>query len=88
MSDVFLALALVSLAWGAVSAIKIAAFLSSRGHRISFLFFRLMILKYIHDYQVITSGENENGHAGPWFYAYITAMNLALVFAIVGMILK
>jgi len=88
MSEIFLTLALISLAGGVVSAIKIASFLSSRGHRISFIFFRLMILKYIHDYQVITSGENENGHAGPWFYAYITAMNLALVFAIVGMLLK
>jgi hypothetical protein len=88
MSGIFLALALASLAWGVVSAIRIAAFLSARGHKISFLFFRLMILKYIHDYQVITSRENENGHAGPWFYAYITAMNLALVFAIVGMILR
>jgi hypothetical protein len=88
MSNIFLTLALIALAWGVVSAIKIAAFLSSREHRISFLFFRLMILKYIHDYQVITSGENENGHAGPWFYSYITAMNLALVFAIIGILLR
>ena len=47
-----------------------------------------MIIKYIHDYQVITSRENESGHAGPWFYVYITAMNLALIFAVIGMLLR
>lgn len=88
MSSFFLAAAIVSIAWGVISAIKIAAFLSARGHKISFVFFRMMIIKYVHDYQVITSSENENGHAGPWFYVYITAMNLALIFAIVGMLLR
>ncbi len=88
MSTLFLAAALVSIAVGIVSAIKIASFLSARGHKISFIFFRMMIIKYVHDYQVITSSENENGHAGPWFYVYITAMNLALIFAIIGMILR
>lgn len=88
MSTLFLAAALVSIAVGIVSAIKIASFLYARGHKISFIFFRMMIIKYVHDYQVITSSENENGHAGPWFYVYITAMNLALIFAIIGMILR
>jgi hypothetical protein len=88
MSTLFLGAALVSVAWGVISAIKIAAFLSARGHKISFVFFRIMIIKYVHDYQVITSRENENGRAGPWFYVYITAMNLALIFAVIGMLLK
>ena len=47
-----------------------------------------MIIKYVHDYQIITSSENGDGHAGPWFYSYVTSMNLALVFAIIGLILK
>jgi hypothetical protein len=86
MSTFFLAMALISVVWGIVSSIMIASFLSNRGHKISIFFFRLMILKYIHDYQVITT--QENGHPGPWFYSYITAMNLALIFAIIGMILR
>jgi hypothetical protein len=86
VSTVFFALAIVSVVWGIISSIRIAAYLSARGHKISILFFRLMILKYIHDYQQITS--RENGRPGPWFYSYITAMNLALVFAIVGMLLR
>ncbi len=88
MSTFFLGAALVSIAWGVIAAIRIASFLSARGHKISFIFFRLMIIKYVHDYQVITSSENENGHAGIWFYVYITAMNLALIFAVIGMLLR
>lgn len=86
MSTVFLAIALISVAWGIVSSIKIVSFLSARGHKINFIFIRMLIIKYVHDYQVITT--EENGHPGPWFYSYITAMNLALIFAIIGMILK
>ena len=88
MSGVFLALALISLAWGIVSSIRIVSFLMARGHKINFFLFKLMIIKYIHDYQIITSREDENGRAGPWFYSYITAMNLALFFAVIGLILR
>ncbi len=86
MSNLFLALAILSVAWGIVSAIAIASFLSRRGTKINFLFFRILILKYIHQYHKITT--QENGKAGPWFYSYIISMNLALAFAIVGLVLR
>lgn len=86
LSNIFLGIALVSVAWGVVSAVVIASFVSSRGIKINILFFRIMILKYIHNYYEITS--QENGKPGPWFYSYISAMNIALVAAIIGMILK
>ena len=86
MSEIILGLAIVSVFWGVVSAIVIASFLSRRGHKISFLFFRLLILKYIHQYSEITT--KENGKPGFWFYSYIISMNLALILAIVGLALK
>jgi len=86
MSNLFFVLAILSVAWGIVSAIAIASFLSRRGTKINFLFFRILILKYIHQYHKITT--QENGKPGPWFYSYIISMNLALVFAIVGLVLK
>lgn len=88
MSTVFLALALISIVWGVVSSIMIISFLRSRGHKINFFLLRLMIIKYVHDYQVITSSESENGQTGPWFYSYVTSMNLALIFAIIAALLK
>jgi len=88
MSNVFLVIALISVFWGIVSSIKIVSFLMSRGRKINFFLLKLMIIKYVHDYQIITSSESEDGHAGPWFYSYVTSMNIALVFAIIGLILK
>ena len=86
LSNIFFGIALVSVVWGVVSAIVIASYLSGRGIKINVLFFRIMILKYIHQYYEITA--KENGKPGPWFYSYIGAMNIALVAAIIGMILK
>jgi len=79
-------LACLSVGWGVVSSINIASFLAKRGTSINFLFFRVLIFKYIHEYYKITI--RENGKPGPWFYSYIISMNLALVFAIVGVLLK
>jgi len=86
MSNLFFVLAILSVVWGIVSSIVIASFLSRRGIKINFLFFRILMLKYIHQYQKITT--QENGKSGPWFYSYIISMNLALAFAIVGIVLK
>ena len=85
-SDIFLALALASIAWGVVSAIMITSYLSARGTRINILFFRIMVLKYIHQYHELT--KKERGKPGPWFYSYIASMNLALAFAIIGAIFR
>ena len=86
MSNVFFGIAIVSVVWGIVSAIVMASYISRRGHKISILLFRLLIFKYIHQYYEITT--LENGKPGAWFYSYITSMNLALVCAIVGAVLK
>jgi uncharacterized oligopeptide transporter (OPT) family protein len=86
MSNLFFILAIPSAAWGVVSAIVIASFLSKRGIKIDFLFFRVLVLKYIHQYHKITT--QENGKPGPWFYSYIISMNLALALVIVGIVLK
>lgn len=86
MSYLFFMLAILSAAWGIVSSIVISSFLSKRGIKINLLFFRILVLKYIHQYHRITT--QENGKPGPWFYSYIISMNLALVFAIVGIVVK
>jgi len=86
MSDLFFALAIISVAWGTVSSIVISSFLSKRGIKINLLFFRILVLKYIDQYHSIT--RQENGKPGPWFYSYIISMNLALVFVILGVVIK
>ena len=86
MSMFFFIPALVSVIVGIVFMIMIVSFLSKRGIKINYIFFRLYIIKYIHQYRKITI--EENGKPGNLFYAFIVSMNLALVLAVIGIILK
>ena len=85
-ANLFLALAIIAVLWGTISAIKIVIYLSSRGVRINYLFLRVLIIKYVHNYHDMTA--KESGRPGPWYYSYVTSMLLALLFAIVGLSLK
>jgi hypothetical protein len=86
VSNLFFGLALLSVVWGIVSSIVIASYLSKKGIKISLLFFRILVFRYIHQYHQIT--KREEGRPGPWFYSYIISMNLALVLAIIGVVLR
>jgi len=86
MSTLFFILALISVAWGIATSIMITSFLSKRGIKINYLLFRLLIFKYVRQYRKITM--EETGKPGPLFYSVITAWNLTLLFAIVGIIIK
>ena len=86
MSMFFFIPALVSVIVGIVFTIMIVSFLSKRGIKINYIFFRLYIIKYVHQYRKITV--EENGKPGNLFYPYIVSMSLALVLAVIGIILK
>jgi len=86
MSTVFFILSLISVAWGIANSIMITSFLSKRGIKINYLLLRLFIFKYVSQYRKITI--EETGKPGPLFYWFLTAWNLALLFAIIGIILK
>jgi len=86
MSTVFFILALISVACGIAASVMIASFLSRRGIKINYLFIRLFIFRYVRQYRRMTM--EETGKPGPLFYWFITSWNLALVFAIVGIILE
>jgi hypothetical protein len=86
MSDVLIGIAIISVLWGVVSAVMITGALQKRGIKVSWLFLRVMILKYIGQYRDVT--RRETGRTGPLFYSYVMAMNLALVTAVVGLILR
>ena len=86
VGNLFLGMALISVAWGIVSMIAITSFVSERGTKINYFLYRLYIIKYVSQYKKIT--EAENGEPGAWFYSFVISMNLALVLTIVGAILK
>ena len=57
---------------------------SKRGVKINFIWIRLYIFKYMHQYKQLT--QQETGKVGPLFYPAIAAINLALVLAVVALI--
>lgn len=78
--------AVLSVLWAIVSSLVIAAFLSSRGVKINYVFFKVLMIKYIHQYRKITM--QESGRPGPWFYSFVISINLALVLGIVAIVLR
>ena len=86
MTTLFFVLALICVACGIAVSIMIASFLSKRGIKINYLFLRLFIFKYVRQYRKMTM--EETGKPGPLFYWFITAWNLALLLAIIGIILR
>jgi len=54
---------------------------SKRGVKISILWLRLYIFKYMHQYKKMT--KEETGKVGPLFYPCIASINMALVLAVV-----
>jgi hypothetical protein len=76
-----LVLALICVVWAVVASILIARDIDRRGVPVSFLWLRLMILKYLHQYATIT--KEETGRVGPLFYHYVVPLNVALVLAVV-----
>ena len=86
IGNFFLGIALVSVLWGVLSSIIITAFVAERGTKINYFLYRLYIVKYVSQYMQITKAEN--GKPGPWFYSFVIAMNVTLLCAIIGLILK
>ena len=87
ISDILLAVAIASALWGVASAVLIAEALRKRGVKVNWVFLRLLILsKYLGQYRDIT--RQETGRSGSLFYSYVVAMNLALVTAIAGIVLR
>ena len=86
MSDILLGLALVFVGVFILFAILIVNEVSKRGVKISFLRLRLYIIKYIHEYRKLT--KEETGKVGPLYYPCIVSVNLALICALIGLLLR
>jgi hypothetical protein len=86
MANVLLGLALVFVGLFVILSIRIVHEVSKRGVKINFFLLRLYLIKYIHQYRKLTL--EESGRVGPLYYPCIISVNLALILAIVGLILK
>jgi len=86
MANTFLVVALIFVALFIIFSIMIVHQLLKRGVKINFFLLKLYLIKYISEYKRITT--DETGKPGPLFYPCVVSVNLALVFAIAGLVLK
>ena len=86
MANALLIFALVFVGLFVIFSVMIVHELSKRGVKINFILLRLYIIKYIHEYKQLTM--KETGKIGPLYYPCIISVNLALVLAIVGLVLR
>lgn len=85
-ADIFLGLAIVFVICFVIFSILIVAELDKRNVKINFLWIRLFLFKYVNQYKKIT--REETGKVGGLYYPWVISINLALLSAIVGLILK
>lgn len=86
MANALLASAIVFVFIFVVFAMMIVYELTRRGVRINFFLLKLYLIKYIHQYGRITI--EETGRIGPLYYPCIGSVNLALICAVLGLVLK
>jgi len=86
LPGLFYVLAIICVIWAVVAAVMIAVHMNRRGFKVSFLWLRLMILKYLHEYAKVT--REETGRVGPLFYHYVVPLNTALVIVVLLVITK
>lgn len=79
--ELLMGLGVLCVIWAVVAALLIAADLSKRGVKVNFIWLRVLILKYLHEYSKIT--REETGRVGPLFYHYVVPLNIALVVVVV-----
>ncbi len=84
-STLLFGLAIVAAVWGIVAGLRIFEALRRRGEKVSFVWIRLMLPVYVHRYAEVTRAET--GRAGPLFYHYVVAFNLALAAVLVAALL-
>ena len=86
MANTLLVLALIFVALFIIFSMMIVHQLLKRGVKINFFLLKLYLIKYISQYKRITT--EETGKPGPLFYPCIVSVNLTLVFAIAGLVLR
>ncbi len=80
LKTVFLVGVILAAGWSVVTSLRIYDVLRKMNRDVSFLWLRVMIPKYAHQYKEITI--KETGKPGPLYYHWIISINLALVMAV------
>lgn len=82
----FMSLAIAAAVVYVVFSMLIVHELQKRNVKINFFLLRLFLLKYANQYKQITL--QETGKVGSLFYGWLVSINAALVFVILGLLLR
>lgn len=86
MSTALFVVAILAVLWGVVDTILIAVALDRRGVKVNPFLWRVHVFRYMNQYKTITL--KETGRVGPLYYSYLTSMIIALVFGVLGLLLR
>lgn len=86
MFILFMSLAIAGAAIYVVFSMLIVRELQKRNVKINFFLLRLFLFKYANQYKEMT--QRETGEVGPLFCGWLVSINAALVFAIIGLVLR
>lgn len=70
--------------WASAASVRICIYLKRKQVPVSFLWLRVLIIKYIHQYRQIT--RSETGRVGPLYYHFVISVNLALAAGIAAIL--
>lgn len=83
---VFMSLALVAVVVNIVFSMLIVHALRKRNMKINFIFLKLYLPKYAHQYKQLSL--QETGKVGALFYGWLMSINAAWILAVIGLIAK
>jgi hypothetical protein len=86
LTTILIAIGLLAVMWYVTTTILIYDALRKRNIKVSFLFLRILILKYASQYKEITL--KETGKVGPLFYHWIIPINIALISVILILLIR
>lgn len=87
IGNALMTFAIVSALCAVASAVLMTAALQKRGIPVNWVWLQLRILsRYLNQYRDVT--RQETGRTGPLFYIFVVAINLTLLTALVGLILR
>ena len=86
MFILFMSLAIAAAVIYVVFSMLIVRELQKRNVKIRFVFLRLFLLKYANQYKEMT--QRETGKVGSLFYGWLVSINAALIFVILGLVLR
>jgi hypothetical protein len=79
--NILIGILVICVIWAVVASLLIVRDLQKRGVSVNFIWMRLLILKYLHQYCTLT--KEESGHVGTLFYHYVVPLNVTLVIVVV-----